>query len=135
MVDRETTAGRALPDLRLAGQVRTAPVRAVARFAQRNPLGAMGGLTVLALLAMVMLALVLGIVAPVVGAVRPQALSMKEMEYIVAARAIGASAERIIVRHIMPNCLAIYLILATYYVGFAIILEASLFFLGLGGDH
>jgi len=48
----------------------------------------------------------------------------------VAARAIGASAARIIGRHIMPNCLAIHLILATYYVGFAIILEASLSFLG-----
>jgi ABC-type dipeptide/oligopeptide/nickel transport system permease subunit len=70
--------------------------------------------------------------APVVRTVRSQVLSMKEMEYIVAARAIGASAARIIGRHIMPNCLAIYLILATYYVGFAIILEASLSFLGVG---
>src|SRR4029453_11070533 len=56
MVDRETTAGRALPDLRLAGQGHTAPVRTVARFVQRNPLGAMGGLIVLALLVMALLA-------------------------------------------------------------------------------
>jgi peptide/nickel transport system permease protein len=48
------------------------------------------------------------------------------MEYVVAARAIGAPSARIIVRHIMPNCLA------TYYLGFAIILEASLSFLGVG---
>src|SRR5262249_61393715 len=59
MVDREMTADRALPDLRLAGQGRTAPVRALARFVQRNPLGAMGGLIVLALLEMALLAPVL----------------------------------------------------------------------------
>src|SRR6516165_4835596 len=56
MVDRETTAGRALPDLHLAWQARTAPVRAVARFVQRNPLGAMGSLIVLTLLVMALLA-------------------------------------------------------------------------------
>ena len=56
---RQTTAGRALPDLRLKWQARIAPVRAVARFAQRNPLGAMGGLIVLALLVMALLAPVL----------------------------------------------------------------------------
>ncbi len=249
MVDRETTAGRALPDIGLKWQVRTTPVRAVARFAQRNPLGAMGGLIVLALLVMallapviapyeprqiireahnrvpvyvppgstyllgtdhvgrdilsriihgarislyvgvgsvligvtgwfvvgmasayaggavdlvvqrlvdvmmavpgliivlaimavlgsslnnVIIAIVIGMLAPVVRTVRSQVLSVKEMEYIVAARAIGASAAHIIGRHILPNCLAIYLILATYYVGFAIILEASLSFLGVG---
>ena len=80
----------------------------------------------------VIIAIVIGMLAPVVRTVRSQVLSVKEMEYIVAARAIGASAPHIIGRHIMPNCLAIYLILATYYVGFAIILEASLSFLGVG---
>jgi len=226
MVDRETTAGRALPDIRLKGQACTAPVRAVARFAQRNPLGALGGLIVLALLGMallapviapyeprqiireahnrvpvyvppgsayllgtdhvgrdilsriihgarislyvgvgavligvtgwfvigmasayaggaadlvvqrivdvmmavpgliivlaimavlgsslnnVIIAIVIGMLAPVVRTVRSQVLSVKEMEYIVAARAIGAAAARIIGRHIMPNCLAIFL--------------------------
>jgi peptide/nickel transport system permease protein len=80
----------------------------------------------------VIIAIVIGMLAPVVRTVRSQVLSVKEMEYVVAARAIGAPAARIIVRHIMPNCLAIYLILATYYLGFAIILEASLSFLGVG---
>src|SRR5262249_29982666 len=56
MVDRGTTAGRPFPAIRLKWQIRTAPVRAVARFAQRNPLGAMGGLIVLALLVMALLA-------------------------------------------------------------------------------
>src|SRR5256886_7808542 len=249
MVDRETTAGRALPDIRLKRQARTAPARAVARFVQRNPLGAMGGLIVLALLVMallapvlapyeprqiireahnrvpvyvppgpayllgtdhvgrdilsriiygarislyvgvgavligvtgwfvvglasayaggavdlvvqrivdamqavpgliivlaimavlgsslnnVVIAIVIGMLAPVVRTVRSQVLSVKEMEYVAAARAIGAPAWRIIARHILPNCLAIYLILATYYLGFAIIVEATLHFLGGG---
>ncbi len=80
----------------------------------------------------VIIAIVIGMLAPVVRTVRSQVLSVKEMEYVLAARAIGAASARVIVRHIMPNCLAIYLILATYYLGFAIILEASLSFLGVG---
>lgn len=80
----------------------------------------------------VIIAIVIGMLAPVVRTVRSQVLSLKEMEYVVAARAIGARSARIIARHIMPNCLAIYLILATYYLGFSIILEASLSFLGVG---
>ena len=51
--------------------------------------------------------------APVVRTVRSQVLSVKEMEYVMAARAIGAPAARIVARHILPNCRAIYLILAT----------------------
>src|SRR5262245_21984517 len=80
----------------------------------------------------VIIAIVIGMLAPVVRTVRAQVLSVKELEYVVAARAIGARSARVILRHIMPNCLAIYLILATYYLGFAIILEASLSFLGVG---
>jgi peptide/nickel transport system permease protein len=249
MVDRETTAGRAMPDMRLEWQALAAPVMAVARFSRRKPLGAVGGLIVLALVLMallapvvspydprqiireennrvpvyvapgstyllgtdhvgrdvlsriihgarislyvgggavligvsgwfvvgmvsayaggavdlivqrivdammavpgliivlaimavlgsslnnVIIAIVIGMLAPVVRTVRSQVLSVKEMEYVVAARAIGAPSARIIARHLMPNCLAIYLILATYYLGFAIILEASLSFLGVG---
>jgi peptide/nickel transport system permease protein len=249
MVDREATAGRAIPDIRLEWHVLTAPLVAAARFARRKPLGAMGGLIVLALIATallapmispydprqiireannkvpvyvapgpvyllgtdhvgrdvlsriihgarislyvgfgavligvtgwfvvslvsayaggavdlivqrivdammavpglvivlaimavlgsslnnVIIAIVIGMLAPVVRTVRSQVLSIKEMEYVMAARAIGAPSARIIVRHLMPNCLAIYLILATYYLGFAIIVEASLSFLGVG---
>jgi peptide/nickel transport system permease protein len=80
----------------------------------------------------VVIAIVIGMLAPVVRTVRSQVLSVKEMEYVAAARALGAPAARIVARHILPNCLAIYLILATYYLGFAIILEASLSFLGVG---
>jgi peptide/nickel transport system permease protein len=74
----------------------------------------------------------IGMLAPVVRTVRSQVLSVKELEYIMAARTIGVPAARIITRHLMPNCLVIYLILATCYLGFAIIIEASLSFLGVG---
>ena len=80
----------------------------------------------------VILAIIIGLAPAVVRTVRSQVLSLKEMDYVLAARAVGASPARIILRHIAPNCLAIYLILATYYLGFAIILEASLSFLGVG---
>jgi peptide/nickel transport system permease protein len=80
----------------------------------------------------VILAIVIGMIAPVIRTVRSQVLSLKELDYIVAAQAIGASPLRIVFRHILPNCFAIYLVLATYYLGFAIIIEASLSFLGVG---
>jgi peptide/nickel transport system permease protein len=249
LVHRETTAGRAIPDVRVEWRTLMAPVVAAAMFSRRNPLGAVGGLIVLGLFLMallapaispydprqiireannkvpvyvppgpayllgtdhvgrdvlsrimhgarislyvgfgavligvtgwfvvglvsayaggtvdlivqrivdammavpgliivlaimavlgsslnnVIIAIVIGMLAPVVRTVRSQVLSVKELEYIMAARAIGAPSARIIARHLMPNCLAIYLILATYYLGFAIIIEASLSFLGVG---
>jgi peptide/nickel transport system permease protein len=80
----------------------------------------------------VIIAIVIGVLAPVVRTVRSQVLSLRELDYVTAARAVGCSGLRIILRHIVPNCLAIYLILATYYLGAAIIIEASLSFLGVG---
>ena len=80
----------------------------------------------------VILAIVIGMLAPVIRTVRSQVLTLKEMDYVTAARAIGARPNRIVFRHIMPNCFAIYIIMATYYLGFAIIIEASLSFLGVG---
>jgi peptide/nickel transport system permease protein len=85
----------------------------------------------------VIIAIVIGVLAPVVRTVRSQVLSLRELDYVTAARAVGCSGLRIVLRHIVPNCLAIYLILATYYLGAAIIIEASLSFLGVGAppDH
>ena len=80
----------------------------------------------------VIIAIVIGMLAPVIRTIRSQVLSLKELDYILAARAIGASSRRIIFWHIAPNCFATYLIMATYYLGFAIIIEASLSFLGVG---
>ncbi|CAI8051640.1 Putative peptide transport system permease protein BMEII0207/BMEII0208, partial [Geodia barretti] len=80
----------------------------------------------------VVLAIVIGMIAPVIRKVRSQVLSLKELDYVTAAQAIGAPPWRIIFRHIVPNCFATYLVLATYYLGFAIIIESSLSFLGVG---
>ena len=64
--------------------------------------------------------------------IRAVALSLKEIAYVEAARGIGASTLRIMGRHILPQCVAPYLILATTHLGVAIIIEASLGFLGVG---
>ena len=80
----------------------------------------------------VVLAIVIGMLAPVVRTVRSQVLTLKELDYVLAARAIGASPMRLVFRHIAPNCLAIALVIGTYYVGLAITIEASLGFLGVG---
>jgi ABC-type dipeptide/oligopeptide/nickel transport system permease subunit len=66
--------------------------------------------------------------------VRGQVLSIKEQEYTDAARAVGASNGRIIVRHILPNTVAPAIVLVTLGVGGAILAEASLSFLGLGAQ-
>jgi len=64
--------------------------------------------------------------------IRSSALSVREMPYVDAARAAGFSHSRIILRHMLPNVMAPYLILLTAFLGQAILLEASLSFLGLG---
>ena len=64
--------------------------------------------------------------------VRASALSLREMPYIDAARSIGYSHKRIILRHMVPNVMAPFLIMLTSFVGQAILLEASLSYLGLG---
>ena len=80
----------------------------------------------------VMIAIVVGMLAPVIRTVRSQVLTTKELDYILAARAIGASPLRLVFRHITPNCMAIALVVSTYYLGLAITIEASLSFLGVG---
>lgn len=64
--------------------------------------------------------------------VRSSALVVRQMPYVDAARAAGFRHSRIIFRHMLPNVMAPYLIMLTAYVGQAILLEASLSFLGLG---
>lgn len=63
---------------------------------------------------------------------RSSALSVKEEEYVEAARAVGNSNVRIIVRHVLPNTLGPLIVIATLGVAYAIIAEATLSFLGLG---
>ena len=64
--------------------------------------------------------------------IRSSALAIREMPYVDAARAAGFGHARIILRHMLPNVMAPYLILLTAFLGQAILLEASLSFLGLG---
>ena len=64
--------------------------------------------------------------------VRAEFLSLREREFVVAAKALGASDSRIAFRHILPNALAPVFVSATLSVGGAILLESGLSFLGLG---
>jgi peptide/nickel transport system permease protein len=64
--------------------------------------------------------------------VRSSALAVRETPFIDAARACGFSHTRIVLRHMVPNVMAPYLIMVTAAVGQAILIEASLSFLGLG---
>jgi len=64
--------------------------------------------------------------------VRGDVLSLREREYVQAARALGMSSPRIILRHLVPNVLAPVIVTATLGIGNTIVMEASLSFLGLG---
>jgi len=64
--------------------------------------------------------------------VRSTALALREIPYIDAARANGFSNARIVLRHMVPNVMAPYLIMVTTFAGHAILIEASLSYLGLG---
>jgi peptide/nickel transport system permease protein len=64
--------------------------------------------------------------------IRSVALTVKELAYVEAGRSVGASQLRIMGLHVLPQCLAPYLVLATTHLGVAIIIEAALGFLGVG---
>ena len=69
---------------------------------------------------------------PIARILRAQFLSLREQEFVVASRAMGASNGRIIFRHLLPNALAPIIVAATFGMAGAILLEAGLSFLGLG---
>jgi peptide/nickel transport system permease protein len=64
--------------------------------------------------------------------IRSSALALREMPFVEAARALGFGPLHIILRHMLPNVMAPFLIMLTAFLGQAILLEASLSFLGLG---
>ena len=66
--------------------------------------------------------------------VRGQVLSLREWEFVTAARAIGARDWRIMFRHIMPNVVSPVIVMATLMMGDAILIEATLSFLGMGAQ-
>ena len=80
----------------------------------------------------VTLAITIPMVPRCARVVRSSALAIRELPYIDAARALGFGHGRIILRHMLPNVIAPYLIMLTAFMGQAILLEASLSFLGLG---
>lgn len=69
---------------------------------------------------------------PVARLVRAQFFSLREKEFVEAARALGASTQRQVVRHILPNALGPVIVAATINIATAIIAESTLSFLGLG---
>jgi peptide/nickel transport system permease protein len=93
-------------------------------------------LAVVAILGTGMTNVILAITIPMIPraalVTRSSALAIREMPYVDAARAAGFRHIRIILRHMLPNVMAPYLILLTAFLGQAILLEASLSFLGLG---
>ncbi|HKI99994.1 MAG TPA: ABC transporter permease [bacterium] len=80
----------------------------------------------------VILAIVIPMIPRCARVVRASALALREVPYVDAARALGFSHWRIIVRHMVPNVMAPYLIMLTAFMGQAVLLEASLSYLGLG---
>jgi ABC-type dipeptide/oligopeptide/nickel transport system permease subunit len=64
--------------------------------------------------------------------VRSQVIAVKSSDYVAAARAMGASSGRILVRHILPNAVAPVLVYTTITIGVLIAAEATLTFLGVG---
>jgi len=80
----------------------------------------------------VVIALSIAFMPSTARVLRSQALAVKEMDYILAARAVGAGHGRIIFRHMIPNCFALYIVLVTVFLGTAIVAEATLSFLGIG---
>src|ERR1700723_2890527 len=80
----------------------------------------------------VIIAITIPLIPRCARVVRSAALVIREVPYVDAARACGFSAWRIILRHMVPNVMAPFLIMVTAFVGQAILAEASLSYLGLG---
>jgi len=80
--------------------------------------------------------LIMAIMVPMIPrsalVIRSSALAIREMPFVDAARAAGFGHARIVLRHMLPNVMAPYLIMLTAFLGQAILAEASLSFLGLG---
>jgi peptide/nickel transport system permease protein len=66
--------------------------------------------------------------------VRGEFLRTRSLDFVLAARALGASTRRIVLRHLLPNALAVIIVQSTLWLSFAILLESSLSFLGLGAQ-
>lgn len=94
------------------------------------------GITIMAFLGQGLFNLILALVAqrwiPYCRVVRAQALSLRERDFVVAARGLGATQTQVIMRHILPNLIQTSLVIGTFAMASSIIAEASLSFLGVG---
>jgi len=77
-------------------------------------------------------AIAIAVFPSVTRVVRAAALAIRDLPYVDAARVSGFSNARIILRHMLPNVMAPYLIMLTGYIGQAILLSAALTYIGLG---
>jgi peptide/nickel transport system permease protein len=93
-------------------------------------------LTIVAVFGNTLMNVILAIAATImprgVRVIRSSTISLRETDYVMAAKAIGADSPRIILRHILPNAMAPFLIIMSSMFGTAILTEAGLSFLGLG---
>ena len=80
----------------------------------------------------IILALGVALVPPYARLMRGQAISIKENDYVLAGRAMGAKNMRVMFRHVAPNCFPPLIVLMTMMMGSAILAEAGLSFLGIG---
>ena len=78
------------------------------------------------------IALAISNISPIAGITRTAVMTVRSMEYIEAARAIGQKKIYIVFKHALPNCLAPIIVMVTFRVGLAIISASSLSFLGIG---
>jgi len=94
------------------------------------------GITIMAFLGQGLTNLIFALVAqrwiPYCRVVRGQALSLRERDFVMAARCLGATKTQIIGRHILPNLIQTSLVIGTFAMASSIIAEASLSFLGVG---
>lgn len=81
---------------------------------------------------LVAVAVAMALTPQLVRIARARCLELLERDHLLAARALGADDRRILVRHLLPNVLPTVIVLATGYVGNALVLEAALSYLGLG---
>lgn len=80
----------------------------------------------------VMIAIGIGMMSGYARVMCGQAITVRENDYVLAARSLGASTIRIMFRHVFPNCLPPMIVLMTMMVGMTILFEAGLSFLGIG---
>jgi peptide/nickel transport system permease protein len=80
----------------------------------------------------VILAISIPLIPRAARVIRASTLTIREMAYVEAARALGSKGSRIAFRHILPNTLGPFIVLTTAQLGSAILVEASLSFLGMG---